>query len=283
MLFGAMVAATDPISVLAIFREVKTPERLKTLVEGESLFNDGTSVVLFGVLYGALYGGTEVSAAGASLEFMKVVVGGALVGLALGYLAYRVMKRLDDHLLEVTLTVVLVFGSFLLAELFHLSGVIAVVIAGLIIGNYGRAFSMSQQTRDTVENFWQVIDFLINALLFLLIGFEMKAYVPDLERFLVPGLLVIAIVLLSRALTVYPVWLLVSKTPQAYPFRWSHVLWWGGLKGSIPIALVLGMPSDIPFRAEFLVLTAFLVFFSLVIQSLTMKPLVKAALGKSAG
>jgi CPA1 family monovalent cation:H+ antiporter len=104
MLFGAMVAATDPISVLAIFREVKTPERLKTLVEGESLFNDGTSVVLFGVLYGALYGGTEVSAAGASLEFMKVVVGGALVGLALGYLAYRVMKRLDDHLLEVTLT-----------------------------------------------------------------------------------------------------------------------------------------------------------------------------------
>ncbi len=278
MLFGAMVAATDPISVMAVFREVKTPERLKALVEGESLFNDGTSVVLFGVIYGALYGGTEVTAVGVALEFIKVVVGGAAVGLALGYIAYKTMKRLDDHLLEVTLTVVLVFGSFLVAEVFHLSGVIAVVVAGLIIGNYGRSFSMSEQTRETVENFWEVIDFLINALLFLLIGFEMKAYIPDIQRFLVPGLLVVAIVLASRALTVYPVWFMVSKTPQRYPFPWAHVMWWGGLGGSIPIALVLGMPSNVPFRAEFLVLAAFLVFFSLVIQTLTMKPLVQAVL-----
>ena len=281
MLFGAMVAATDPISVLAVFREVKTPERLKALVEGESLFNDGTSVVLFGVIYGALYGGEEVTAMGAALEFIEVVAGGAAVGLASGYVAYKTMKRLDDHLLEVTLTVVLVFGSFLVAEIFHLSGVIAVVVAGLIIGNYGRFFSMSKQTRDTVENFWEVIDFLINALLFLLIGFEMKAYIPDLTRFLVPGLLVIAIVLASRALTVYPVWFMVSKTPQKYPFPWSHVMWWGGLKGSIPIALVLGMPSDVPFRGEFLVLAAFLVFFSLVIQTLTMKPLVQTVMEKA--
>jgi CPA1 family monovalent cation:H+ antiporter len=202
------------------------------------------------------------------------------VGLALGYIAYRTMKRLDDHLLEVTLTVVLVFGSFLFAELLHFSGVIAVVLAGLVMGNFGRTFSMSKRTRETVENFWEVIDFLINALLFLLIGFEMKAYVPDLERYLVPGALVIAIALLSRAMTVYPVWWMVSKTRQAFSFPWTHVLWWGGLKGSIPIALVLGMPSDIPFRGEFLVLAAFLVFFSLVIQSLTMKPLVKAVLAK---
>ena len=281
MLFGAMVAATDPISVLAVFREVKTPERLKALIEGESLFNDGTSVVLFGVIYGALYGGTEVTAGGAALEFIKVVIGGAAVGLALGYIAYKTMKRLDDHLLEVTLTVVLVFGSFLVAEVFHLSGVIAVVVAGLIIGNYGRSFSMSKQTRETVENFWEVIDFLINALLFLLIGFEMKAYIPDIQRFLVPGLLVVAIVLASRALTVYPVWFMVSKTPQKYPFSWSHVMWWGGLRGSIPIALVLGMPSNVPFRAEFLVLAAFLVFFSLVIQTLTMKPLVQAVIERA--
>jgi CPA1 family monovalent cation:H+ antiporter len=230
------------------------------------------------VIYGALYGGIEVTAMGATLEFVKVVAGGAAVGLALGFIAYKTMKRLDDHLLEVTLTVVLVFGSFLVAEVFHLSGVIAVVVAGLIIGNYGRSFSMSEQTRETVENFWEVIDFLINALLFLLIGFEMKAYIPDIQRFLVPGLLVVAIVLASRALTVYPVWFMVNQTPQKYPFRWSHVMWWGGLKGSIPIALVLGMPSTVPFRAEFLVLAAFLVFFSLVIQTLTMKPLVQAVL-----
>ena len=281
MLFGAMVAATDPISVLAIFREVKTPDRLKVLVEGESLLNDGTSVVLFGVIYGALYGGTEVTALSAGLEFFKVVIGGAVVGLALGYLAHRTMKRLDDHLLEVTLTVVLVFGSFIVAELFHFSGVIAVVLAGLIMGNYGRMFSMTKRTRETVENFWEVIDFLINALLFLLIGFEMKAYVPDIEQYLAPGALVVAIALVSRAMTVYPVWWMVSKTRQSFPFPWTHVLWWGGLKGSIPIALVLGMPSDIPFRAEFLVLAAFLVFFSLVIQSLTMKPLVKTVLARS--
>ena len=281
MLFGAMVAATDPISVLALFREVKTPARLKVLVEGESLLNDGTSVVLFGVIYSALYGGTEVTVLGAGLEFFKVVIGGAVVGLALGYLAYRTMKRLDDHLLEVTLTVVLAFGSFLVAELLHCSGVIAVVLAGLIIGNYGRMFSMTKRTRETVENFWEVIDFLINALLFLLIGFEMKAYVPDIGQYLVPGALVVAIALLSRAMTVYPVWWMVSKTRQSFPFPWTHVLWWGGLKGSIPIALVLGMPSDVPFRGEFLVLASFLVFFSLVIQSLTMKPLVKIILAKS--
>jgi len=281
MLFGAMVAATDPISVLSIFREVDTPDRLKVLVEGESLFNDGTSVVLFGVIYGALYGGVEVTALGAGLTFFKVVVGGAVVGLALGYVAHRILKRLDDHLLEVTLTVVLVFGSFLLAELFRFSGVIAVVLAGLIMGNYGRAFSMSKRTRETVENFWEVIDFLINALLFLLIGFEMKAYVPDLSRYLVPGALVVVIALVSRAMTVYPVWWMVSKTRQSFPFPWTHILWWGGLKGSIPIALVLGMPTDVPFRREFLLLTAFLVFFSLVIQSLTMKPLVRAVFAKS--
>ncbi len=281
MLFGAMVAATDPISVLAIFREVKTPDRLKVLVEGESLLNDGTSVVLFGVIYGALYGGTEVTALSAGLEFFKVVIGGAVVGLGLGYLAYRTMKRLDDHLLEVTLTVVLVFGSFLVAELFHFSGVIAVVLAGLIMGNYGRMFSMTKRTRETVENFWEVIDFLINALLFLLIGFEMKVYIPDIEQYLAPGALVVAIALLARAMTVYPVWWMVSKTRQSFPFPWTHVLWWGGLKGSIPIALVLGMPSEIPFRAEFLVLAGFLVGFSLVIQSLTMKPLVRTVVAKS--
>jgi CPA1 family monovalent cation:H+ antiporter len=186
------------------------------------------------------------------------------------------MKGLDDHLLEVTLTVVLAFGSFLFAEIFHLSGVIAVVVAGLIVGNYGKLFSMSSRTIDTIDNFWEVVDFLINAVLFVLIGFEMKAYVGDLTSFILPGLLIIGIVLLARALTVYPVYYFTSKTSQAFPFGWAHIMVWGGLKGSIPIALVLGLPRDVPFRAEFLVFTAILVFFSLVVQSMTMKPLVKA-------
>lgn len=275
LLFGAMVAATDPISVLAIFREVGAPQRLKTLMEGESLFNDGTSVVLFTALFAVLYEGATPSASAVAVDFVKVCVGGGLIGLAFGVLCYWLMKSLDDHLLEVTLTVVLVFGSFLLAELFHFSGVIAVVVGGLIIGNHGRLFSMSKRTSDTIENFWEVVDFLINAVLFMLIGLEMKAYVGDLESFLLPGMIIIGIVLLARALTVYPVYYLTSKTPQAFPFGWSHIMVWGGLKGSIPIALVLGMPRDVPFRAEFLVFAAILVFFSLVIQSLTMKPLVR--------
>ena len=276
ILFGAMVAATDPISVLAIFRDVGAPKRMKALMEGESLFNDGTSVVLFAGLFAVLYQGAEPSVTAIAVDFVKVCLGGAVIGLALGFLCYRLMKGLDDHLLEVTLTVVLVFGSFLFAEMFHLSGVIAVVVAGLIIGNYGKLFSMSSRTIDTIDNFWEVVDFLINAVLFVLIGLEMKAYVGDLTSYILPGLLIIGIVLLARALTVYPVYYFTSKTRQAFPFGWAHIMVWGGLKGSIPIALVLGLPRDVPFRAEFLVFTAILVFFSLVVQSMTMKPLVKA-------
>ena len=276
LLFGAMVAATDPISVLVIFREVGAPKRMKALMECESLFNDGTSVVLFAGLFAVLYQGAEPSATAIAGDFVKVCLGGAVIGLTFGFLCYRLMKGLDDHLLEVTLTVVLVFGSFLFAEMFHLSGVIAVVVAGLIIGNYGKLFSMSSRTIDTIDNFWEVVDFLINAVLFVLICLEMKAYVGDLTSYILPGLLIIGIVLLARALTVYPVYYFTSKTRQAFPFGWAHIMVWGGLKGSIPIALVLGLPRDVPFRAEFLVFTAILVFFSLVVQSMTMKPLVKA-------
>ncbi len=276
LLFGAMVAATDPISVLAIFREVGAPKRLRTLMEGESLFNDGTSVVLFTALFAILYEGAEPSGAGVALSFLKVCLGGALVGLIFGLLCYRLMKSLDDHLLEVMLTVVLVFGSFLVADVLHFSGVIAVVVAGLITGNYGKLFSMSKKTSETIDIFWEVVDFLINAILFLLIGFEMKAYAHDIHQYFFSGALVVAIVLASRALTVYPVYYLMRGRRQAFPFGWAHIMVWGGLRGSIPIALVLGLPRDVPFRAEFLVFTSIVVFFSLVVQSMTMKRFVRA-------
>ena len=276
LLFGAMVAATDPISVLAIFREVGAPKRLKALMEGESLFNDGTSVVLFAGLFAVLYQGAEPSVTAIAGDFFKVCLGGAVIGLAFGFSCYRLMKGLDDHLLEVTLTVVLVFGSFLFAEMFHLSGVIAVVVAGLIVGNYGKLFSMSKQTIETIDNFWEVVDFLINAVLFVLIGFEMKAYVGDLTSYILRDFSSSGSCSSPVPSRSTPLYYLTSKTHQAFPFRWAHIMVWGGLKGSIPIALVLGLPRDVPFRAEFLVFTAILVFFSLVVQSMTMKPLVKA-------
>ncbi|MCZ6810586.1 MAG: cation:proton antiporter, partial [Planctomycetota bacterium] len=175
LLFGAMMAPTDPISVLATFKRAKAPEALRTLVEGESVFNDGTGVVLFLILFGAVVGGEPLSVADGVLEFVRVVGLGLVVGLGSGLIAFWLLKRLDDHMLENAITVVLVWGSFIIAEDFlEASGVIAVVVAGLIMGNYGSRLAMSKQTRETIHTFWESIDFIVNSMVFLLIGIELQ-------------------------------------------------------------------------------------------------------------
>lgn len=276
-LFGALISPTDPVSVLAICRTVNAPHRLRVVLEGESLFNDGTGVVVFGLIFGLLVHHEAVHVGGVVLEFLKVVLGGALVGGLLGYTAYRILAITSDHLVEVALTVVLAFGAFIVAEAVHVSGVIATVVAGLAIGNYGRHFSMSAKARETLESFWEAVNFIVNSICFLLIGLELQALsLPDLHTLWGPLLWAIIAVQLARVLTVYPVvWLQRRLRPDPVPAAWAHLFFWGGLKGSIPLALVVGLPADFPHRTLLLAAAFIVVLFSLVVQGLTIRPLLR--------
>jgi CPA1 family monovalent cation:H+ antiporter len=280
LLFGAMISPTDPVSVLAIFKTMGVPDNLRYLVEGESLFNDGTGVVIFAIILEMILVGGEFHAAHAVIEFVKVAAGGLVLGGLLGVVTFWIMGKLDDHLLENSICLVLAYGSFWVAETFHFSGVIATVMAGLMIGNYGRRFSMSEKTTETVEMFFESIDFLINSLLFILIGIELQTLsFADVTQHMRVLLVALGAMLIARAAVVYPLYFATNMVGTVRPARWSHVLFWGGLRGSIPIALLLGLPENPVldrYRPQLLVAGFGIVFFSLVIQGITMKPLLAA-------
>src|SRR6266545_1492199 len=270
LLFGAIVAATDPIAVLAIFQRTGAPHDLAMLVEGESLFNDGTAVVLSRILIGVVLTGA-FDIAGGVLDFALVVGGGLLVGGVAGAVVSRLTARIDDHLIEITLTTILTYGTFILAEALHFSGVIAVVTAGLVLGNIGTRRGMSPTTRLALLTFWEYIAFLLNSAIFLLIGLEI-----DLSKLLVdllPAIVAIGAVLLARAIVVYGLGLIVLPLPPVLPLRWLHVLFWAGMRGALSLAVVLSLPLELPARALLLSLTYGVVLFSLLIQGLTMRPL----------
>ena len=272
LLFGAIVAATDPIAVLAIFRRMGAPHDLELLVEGESLFNDGTAVVLARILLGIVLAGAFDPIAGA-LDFALVVGGGLLVGLLTGTLVSRLTARIDDHLIEITLTTILTYGTFILAEALHVSGVIAVVMAGLVLGNVGARSGMSPTTRLALLTFWEYVAFLINSAIFLLIGLEVN--LARLIADLLPVGIAIGAALLARAVVAYGLGLVVLPLPPALPRRWLHILFWGGLRGAVSLAVALSVPFPLPGRSLLLDLTFGVVLFTLLVQGLTIEPLMR--------
>ena len=272
LLVGVMITPTDPISVLALFKKLGVSKRLSMIVEGESVFNDGTGIVLYGVIVGIITSGT-FSMGASVLLFLKVVIGGLMVGIIAGQVAFMFLKKLDDHVLEVLITIILAFGSFMIAEhTLHVSGVMAVVAAGVLIGNQGIRHAMSPTTRIAIKNFWEIAAFIINSLIFLMIGTQID---PG-ELFLIwPSMLAaFLIVVAARAIGCYPMLGLLNLAGERIPMRWTHAINWGGIHGSIPIALALGLP-DIPQR-DFIVSLVFgVVFLSLTVQGLTMSPLIR--------
>lgn len=271
LLFGALISATDPVSVVALFRALGAPRRLELLVESESLLNDGTAVVVFNlVLVTALTGHFDLVAGVA--DFLRVVAGGVTVGFALGWLVARLIARIDDYLIEVTLTTVLAYGAYLVAERLHFSGVLAVVAAGLVNGNIGPQ-GMSPTTRIVLFNFWEYVAFLANSFVFLLIGLQID--LAALAAAWQPIGLAVLAVLLSRAVVTYGLGWVTRRLPEPIPWRWQHVLYWGGLRGAIALALALSLPPALgPDRGQLQVMAYGVVLFTLLVQSTTMRALV---------
>jgi Na+:H+ antiporter len=272
LLFGALISATDPISVVALFRDLGVSKRLSVIIESESLFNDGTSVVIFQIILAGLVSG-DINIFTGIRSFFVVTLGGAALGLGLGYLAGKATEHVDDPQIEITLTTILAYSSYLIAEHLNVSGVIATVSAGLMTGNYGLEVGMSARTRIALRSFWEYVSFVINSLVFLLIGIEV--HVSNLAESWRPILLAIGTVLLGRAVSVYSIGAGARFLGSIIPLRWMHVLVWGGIHGSVSMALALSLRPDVPHRAEILTMTFGVVAFSIIGQGLTVKPLLR--------
>jgi monovalent cation:H+ antiporter, CPA1 family len=286
-LFGAMVAATDPISVLSIIRKLGCDKRLSLLLEAESLFNDGTAVVLFKIMLTLVLASITITntppgvgnyygdVGNMGVDFCIAVVGGGIVGLAVGYLGSEVTRFFDDHLLEITLTTIVAYGSYLIAEQFHVSPVIAVLVAGIVVGNYGSREHMSAATRLAVNAFWEYAAFVVNSLVFLLIGLQID--LPLLAKY---GKIIsfgVLGILLARFIIVYVFGALLSSKTSPVPLNWRHLLFWGGLRGSLSMAMALSLPRQLGAEKEELtVLTFGVVLFTLLLPGLTSESLVNA-------
>jgi CPA1 family monovalent cation:H+ antiporter len=269
LVFGALISATDPVAVVSLFRALGVPQQLALTVEGESLFNDGTAIVVFRIALAAALTGAFDPVSGL-FDFFRVAAGGIAVGLVLGWLVAQFIAHIDDRLIETTLTTLLAYGAYLAAEQIHVSGVLAVVVAGLLCGNLGMA-GASPTTKIMIFNLWEYLAFLANSVVFLLIGLNV-----DLQQ-LWTNLDAIAValvaVLISRALVVYGLSGVARLAGRRLriPFQWSHVLFWGGLRGAISLALVLSLPVNLGQRDELKAMTFGVVLFTLLAQGTTIR------------
>ncbi len=272
LVFAAIVAATDPIAVVALFKSVGAPPRLAVLMEGESLVNDGTAIVLTSIVYAAVRGGGLSVGAGV-FEFVKVVGLGVAVGAIVGFAVSHVIHRVDDPMIEITVTTIAAYGGFVAAEELHLSGVIATVTAGMVCGSFGTG-GMSPDSRIAVESFWRYLAFALNSLVFLLIGLEVHAshLFADWRPILVAFVAVVG----GRALVVFLASALLHRSREAIPWRWSLVLTWGGLRGALSMVLALAIDSDFPHREIIVTMTFGVVLLSIVVQGITTEPLLRA-------
>ena len=273
LVFGALISATDPLSVLALFKSQHVDPRLSVMVEGEALFNDGTAVVVFTIVLG-LTGGEGFTWFHAALDFGRIAGVAAVVGILFGIGSAFVIRLIDDAMIEITLTLLAAYGAFICAQLMGLSGVIACVVAGLIAGTWG-VEGMNPSTRYASQSFWTYFAFLLNSVVFLLIGTRihlatLSHYVPEI----LTGWLAINV---SRAFVVYLKAAIMRLVGSAdFPFSWATIIGWGGLRGGLSMVLALGLPATFPHREMILHTTYGVVLLTLIVQGLTIKPLLHA-------
>jgi len=277
LLFGALISPTDPIAVLGILKKAEVPKSLETKICGESLFNDGVAVVVFLVLLQIAVGGHDITAGTVALLFAKEALGGIVYGLLIGGIAYGMLKSVNNYQVEVLITLSLVAGGYAMADTLHLSGPIAIVVAGLLIGNHGRLLAMSDHTREHLDTFWELVDEVLNVILFVLIGLEVLVLTWN-RTYLIASVLLIPLLLLSRFVSVaLPV--VIMRRFRTFSPNVIKILTWGGLRGGISVAMALSLPPG-RHRDIILTITYAVVVFSIIVQGLTVGKLVESASDK---